>query len=677
MSKPSALAILVIAPAALMLMLWWVAPAGAQVPGLISGAGLVWTKHAGPDGDCSISDVSFTGDSGVVLCDNEPGSNANNVHAVASNWPPESGGMVFDVFFEYVGTRTGAMVTLFHRVSGVPRTIAQVMIGQSVSLRVCLFDDVGNAPADCDYIDDYPANYFGGSSGGVTLGITAASHDAGGRATITNVMIWTADGPTPTPPPGYEPIGDVDPGDYGGTCVYTNTQGIPTLTSANILLNPSFETFNYTSMPSGWEHWSPGTVFPVFARSVKAARSGDWGMSAAPDSSFGILSGICRSFNIDSGVESIAVGQYARSVESGGSSGSSVDLRIYPGYYPNVQWDNPTSVISQTFGTELSEWTALAGSYQVSGPASLTICSVGVGHTTVHVDDFWVYESSETDEFALICPEVGGEPIPDPPPLPGTDFGDDVPAPAPTAFGVCYDCIRPLTILEIGSWIKWLVCMLGNLFRCELYHWLLASINWIRGVWLWLVGLVEWLPEAGQVVLSWVGNAINEALGFVGAVWDRFRMSFVTFLQNLVQAVLNTKFIQDAWIFVTWLQRALEYVQALLSTFVGMLRSLYMAAVDIAELVRSIIVSVIEAWQAPPDPDVFSFLPGGGGAMMPESTEGISSDKISWLVLVAIASFDAIFGSFGLQYLQFVVFGVVGFGVIAWTLKQFQDIVPI
>lgn len=651
--RAGALTILLVAPAALILMLWAAVPAAAQE----DDYHLVPVNRQAIEYHTGCYDLVGEGSSWDVhmFCNNQ-----NPTVLIGGDVPSGTVGVVLDASLETTAGSAG----INYRFGGsnyLPYFVFVDAPSGSDEARACFF--LTNVPGaveaqfDCEHVTraaTVPDQFrFATGSG---------SSNMVGELRNISFIVEGPDPNPPTPTPGYEPIGDLDPGDYGGTCVYTSTTGIGTLTSANILPNPSFEIYNYDYFPSGWQKWDPVHTLSSIARSSAAARSGNWGMFYNPGQ-YGVGQGVKRTFNIDSRTEAIHVGAYVQSPGGGGQA----DI-----YIDGVLVDSASDLAE-------GEWISIGGQVVVEGPKTVEIAVVGSGGAEggLFFDDFWVYESEEVAEFQVICPAPTQDPIPEPPPLPGSDFGDDVPAPAPTAFGVCYDCIRPLTILEIGGWIKWLLCMIGNLFRCELYLWLLNSINWIRGVWLWLVGLVQWLPEAGQVVLSWVGDALNSALGWFAGIWDRFRMSFVIFLRNLVQAVLDTPFVQDAWVFVTWVQQAFEYVQALLSTFLEMLRSLYMAAVGIAELIQSVVVGVGDAWRAPPDANVFGFLPGAGRPLAPEITEGISGDKIAWLVLVAIASFDAIFGSFGLQYLQYVVFGVVGFGVIAWTLKQFQDIVPI
>lgn len=650
MTRKTVLALVLILPAALLLLLWAAVPVGAQ------SGDVLWDFATDAQGWVRVTSDSTLGLSTTAAptdCSfGVPPCSLRNTTGL-SNYTRVSPVVTGDFQILRLGVHKSGSGDLRVRV-------------HSPDMSVTYFDETRGIADNLP--NDWRSHDFVLS--GVPAGPVRVSWRAG-SIWVDNVRL-VAEVVSPTPTPGYNPIGNLDPGEYGGTCVYTSTVGNPVLTGANILGNPSFEIYNYTTFPAGWYRYDPVQTLSQVARSSNAARSGNWGMSYEPGQ-YGIGQGVCRTFNIDSRTESIAVGAYVQSTEGGGT----LTLRVRGSDEVGGGWN--------IYGPDLSGgWQKLSGVVEMQGPRTVEICGVVANslgsepvEERVYLDDFWVYESETAEEFNVICPAPSDAGL-DPPPAPGMDFGDDVPAPAPTAFGVCYDCIRPMTLLEIGGWIKWLLCMIANLFRCELYLWLQVLNNLSFGIFGRILSLILWLPDAANVFLDWFEQSVNGSLDWLVGVWDAWRQNFVAFLRNLVQSLLNTELAQDIWVFVSWAQRAWVYLQATIMAIVSQIRALFDAAVTVVELVQTVIQGVITSWRAPPDPDVFGhILPAGAGALGPEQAEGISNSKISWLVLVALASFDAIFASFGLQYLKVVVMAVVGFGVIYWTLRQFQDILPV
>jgi hypothetical protein len=54
--------------------------------------------------------------------------------------------------------------------------------------------------------------------------------------------------------------------------------------------------------------------------------------------------------------------------------------------------------------------------------------------------------------------------------------------------------------------------------------------------------------------------------------------------------------------------------------------------------------------------------------------DGPSPQKILWLFLLGLGTFDATLGDLGIAPFQFVVIGLMAFGLVMWTFKKWDQI---
>lgn len=454
--------------------------------------------------------------------------------------------------------------------------------------------------------------------------------------------------------------------DFGLTCTYTHTGGITQTVSASNVLNASFETFNYGSLPAGWSVHSPGSTFYA---ATDNSYHGSYSLQYQPNPSR-MFAQACRSVQIDTDAQSVAAGVYY----AGGTNGTSDVTILLDG-----------SVLGTTLVSGLAPWAPLVVTDTFSSTTQFhTLCVEVEGANRAYIDAVWLYASETNDLSGLICPAPEDNVVPPPPPPPPENDEDGIPVPAPEDLGTCYRCIKPISILQIGSWIKWLFCGLANLFRCELWLWLLQIQNIAAAIFGSFGLFIAWLPGAFQSWIDWGAGAVGGVASWFVGIWDAFRNGFTLFLSGLVQRFLETEFIQDIWAGLTMGRGLAEFLIGIARAFMAMLQALYDAVSQLVELIRGFVAAVAAAWNA--EPYQFDFIPGQGagsggsgpGITGPELLEadGINNSKIYWLLVVSLLAVDDVAGSFGLQYLQWIAIGILSLGLIGWTFTKWHDPVP-
>lgn len=456
--------------------------------------------------------------------------------------------------------------------------------------------------------------------------------------------------------------GDPPTNEFGLSCTYTASTGVTNTVSASRVNNGSFEYYNYSDVPSGWTINSPGSSF--YATTTEAY-DGNYSLQYQPNS-YRMFAQVCRSVQIPLNTQSIAAGVM---YSGGGASTSDVTL-MFDG-----------EILGTTTVSGSAAWTTLAASDSYSSESIIhTVCVEVEGANHAYVDAVWLYASETNDLAGLSCPVPEDDVVPPPPPPPPEpDEDDGIPVMPPGSFGVCTRCIKPWSLLMIGSWIKWLLCGIENVFRCELFIWLEAIRNLVAGIFGRFIELALWFPNMFQSALDWLAATATNILNWAIQMWDYIRTGFTQFLRVLVQRILESAIVQLAYAALSWLGAIWEFAWAIIQAILGQLRALFFAIANVIDLIISIITSVVEAWTAPAY--TLDFIPGisgqGPGSFAPLEADGINDTKIYWILVSGMATFDAIAGDFGFQYLQFILIGIMAFGVIAWTFKQFHEILPI
>lgn len=299
----------------------------------------------------------------------------------------------------------------------------------------------------------------------------------------------------------------------------------------------------------------------------------------------------------------------------------------------------------------------------------------------LYVDDFFLIGPDPTPTpppptatptpWATSTPQPTATPGPAPtwpPPIPLPDpGGGGIPAPIVGTGGECLDCTPPTNFLSLVSWIAWLGCLIANLFTCNLYYWLLDVINTIYGVFQWVASFVAWLPGIWQAGLSWLGSiidAVTNGLGnFLNGLWEAAK----TWFYSVVGNVLNSPFVQTVWGYISNAGVWWDVIKGFIAGAFDLLGRVFSQIVDAIVLIFDLIDAVISAFGQPPPEivDVFGMT---------------NEETIMVIVLLGLSGGDAVFAAFAgnvMDWLTPITLGLMTIGVIAWTLKTLQDILPI
>lgn len=304
-----------------------------------------------------------------------------------------------------------------------------------------------------------------------------------------------------------------------------------------------------------------------------------------------------------------------------------------------------------------------------------------INKNRLYVDDFFLIgpdptptpppPTSTPTPFVTSTPQPTATPGPAPtwpPPIPLPDpGGGGIPAPIVGTGGECLDCTPPTNFLSLVSWIAWLGCLIANLFTCNLYYWLLDVINTIYGVFQWVASFVAWLPGIWQAGLSWLGSiidAVTNGLGnFLNGLWE----SAKTWFYSVVGNVLNSPFVQTVWGYISNAGVWWDVIKGFIAGAFDLLGRVFSQIVDAIVLIFDLIDAVISAFGQPPPEivDVFGMT---------------NEETIMVIVLLGLSGGDAVFAAFAgnvMDWLTPITLGLMTIGVIAWTLKTLQDILPI
>jgi hypothetical protein len=293
----------------------------------------------------------------------------------------------------------------------------------------------------------------------------------------------------------------------------------------------------------------------------------------------------------------------------------------------------------------------------------------------------------ETNQAICIAdyyePYDPGDDPPDEPPDPPDPTGGG-PGPDPGPVVVCYACQKPtgLTLELVSKWLSYLACIFYNIFSCSVRIWFMNVVNQVLGVVRWLVGIALWLPTNFTNILAWVRDAVQAGFNFIRDGW----VNVITWLAlapgQILERIFQTEFIQAIWRQFSFLSALFNVVGTIIQTIFTIANNLLRAAAGLVDLLIGLANAVRDAFAV--EAYEIDFIPGIGGGLGPGSfnpesleTAGPTSDKIYWLLVASMASVDNVAGSIGLNYIQFLVIGIMSLILIAWTMKLWHDILPI
>lgn len=495
----------------------------------------------------------------------------------------------------------------------------------------------------------------------------------------------------PPPPTGPVDVGATCSFNYTSTITTTNGTGTATYSytiAANLVANYSFEDSDGVN-PADWTVWGyepPIGIFaPLFYGSgIFDARTGLRYFRPGRDNHVVLIQDMPL---YESGV--YQAGFYYRCGASGGSCSSYNSA--------NLNWGG-TQVASVLLhpSTILTTYQAISGTRVTGGGSAwlqMELTGPMMDNDEIFVDDLFVWPVDESGE--ILCdpdyyPVPPGQPVTSTVPIDtncSIQFGD-ICFPA-VDDSSCWDCQRPTSLLELGRWISWLVCQVRNLFFCHLYHWLLALGNLVLGVFgnvfsflNWLAGLpntaLAWLGGFWQDAINWVGGAWQNIWAWVGNVWSTLATGIRTFFHSLLQRLLDTPLVQFLYGVLSRLELILEFGAAAFTWFINALQTLGRGIISLIELVIDLFQSVIQAFI---DPEYdWSLVPGANpdGGFLPGDLggDGPSPQKVLWLILLGLGTLDASIGDLGVSSLQYVPIGLLSIGLVLWTLKKWEFILP-
>jgi hypothetical protein len=332
----------------------------------------------------------------------------------------------------------------------------------------------------------------------------------------------------------------------------------------------------------------------------------------------------------------------------------------------------------------------------------LVVASVGsFTHTFVYRDFAWVLPGPSPTPVPTSTPTPTTTPASTPTPT-GMPTPTSTPAPLPTAVivppgppggggggpapisgvtGGCYQCTPPgrVSLSYLGDWIRYLTCILWNLFSCSLRIWFLNVINAVLGVFSWLSSFITWIPQMINQYLAWLGEWINGLWNWVVSFWDRFRYALTNIPRQLMIYVMESEFIQAIW-------RSSIFVQALWT----IMRTTLMAIVAIGQDITNTIVSIVElvmqvglvfVGEFAADPYSIVIVTDSGtpvDIIDPGQLEadGPNITKALWIILLGLSTIDQLVGELRVEPLLLLPVAILTIIVISWTLKQYQQILP-
>lgn len=486
------------------------------------------------------------------------------------------------------------------------------------------------------------------------------------------------EGPPPPPPVEFP------------TCSFSYTQTITTTTgtgtasysytvSANLIQNGSFEDADSGGyFPA---HWTFSSDIPPLSNSW-------WGSSPL------------IAYSGNRYMDSYQQHQFYKLVQ---------DLTLYSsgqyraGFYarPSGHYLNAFGQVRMLWGGSVvaqsaiitNTWQVFSGTRATGGGAAwleMAYFSLVPGsNTDVYGDHAFIYPIDENGDI-LCSPEY--YPVP-----PGQPITTTVPSGCAIQFGdvcfpqpedsSCWNCQLPINFFDIGRWITWLVCQVRNLFFCHLYSWILALANLVIGVFSnlfsflsWLAGLpntaLAWLGGVWQNVITWVGSAWQGIWTWAGTVFGNLLTSIRVFFHSLIQRLLEIDLVRVIYRFLEFQGILVQVFYRLLLWIVHLIEVLLTAIFTFVLVLWDLAVATFEALTTPAYD--WSMVPGASpdGGFLPGDLggDGPSPQKILWLFLLGLGTFDATLGDLGIAPFQFVVIGLMAFGLVMWTFKKWDQI---
>lgn len=350
------------------------------------------------------------------------------------------------------------------------------------------------------------------------------------------------------------------------------------------------------------------------------------------------------------------------------------------------------SVVAQS-AIVTNTWQVFSGTRATGGGAAwleMAYFSLVPGsNTDVYGDHAFIYPIDENGDI-LCSPEY--YPVP-----PGQPITTTVPSGCAIQFGdvcfpqpedsSCWNCQLPTNFFDIGRWITWLVCQVRNLFFCHLYSWILALANLVIGVFSnlfsflsWLAGLpntaLDWLGDVWQNVVTWVGSAWQGIWTWAGTVFGNLLTSVRVFFHSLIQRLLEIDLVRVVYRFLEFQGILVQVFYRLLLWIVHLVEVLLTAIFTFVLVLWDLAVATFEALTTPAYD--WSMVPGASpdGGFLPGDLggDGPTPQKILWLFLLGLGTFDATLGDLGIAPFQFVVIGLMAFGLVMWTFKKWDQI---
>lgn len=604
---------------------------------------------------------------------------------------------------DFVSTSLGSEVSFEHRVS--PSDIITDVIGAyngffgdtPATVRNCRTNvDSGDiSHLGCDYTEAFiigaegtgaaAQNYRGA---GPYLFNSSTSKAFSLEARIYWLVLSCPDGSSPDvnnicqedeppPPPSY-------PYDPAATCSFNYTGTITTTTGTT-----GTATYSYTVPANLVQNWGfetadAGGFFPqswTFNASPPPLANTWWG-----DSGFIAKSGtryltsyaqannyqLLQDMTLYSSGRYMA-GAYVRPHTDYASSSASLTMR----------WSGAPVVVAVPI---TNTWHAITGTRLTSGGSAwlgLYYYSASPGTIAdIHIDDIFIFPVEETGDDILCDPAY--YPVPPGQPVTTTIPTGNCTYPIgntcyPNPVGTtCWQCELPDSWLLIGQWISWLLCQIRNLFLCHLWDWIQRVANIVMGVFDNIYAFVVWVASIPNTVLAWIGNAWNAAVNWLANIWANLVSGIRNFFYSLIRNVLQLSMVQTLYNLSQWVEMILSLGSQLITWFLNTIRAFVTGIVDFFMLIIDLITAVVQAFFAPSYD--WSFVPGASpdGGFLPGDLggDGPTPQKILWLFLLGLGTLDASLGDLEIAPFQFVVIGLLSIGLILWTLKKWDQLLP-
>lgn len=478
----------------------------------------------------------------------------------------------------------------------------------------------------------------------------------------------------------------------GGTGIITGTCSTPAGNLAgNLLLNPSFEDSDNGLVPNSWVSDQP-LYWPQIYKTgeISASNGNDYlSISAIPE--------IAIKQSLDAlPTSTYAAGVMYRYVNYGPISAINLgdDYGAIP-TSPEIAWGN----FEFTFTVSITG----ARDYEL-----LINASNGLVQGPVWLDLAYIVPITGTSVITINCPAVeeyhgttGG----------GEEGGTTGP---PISGGggwyQCSTCPLPTSVLAVGDWLNWLACVLLNFFYCNLR-------TWIYNVWTNVKLITNYLPlmyngGIGAIVQLWdAGVIVIEGTWGIGVdFWDVIWVMFVFISGSwgglitwILFNIVNFALWLASWFVasqpvesLSWLinSEPVQYVltnyyiasiiyeagRILLDAILLVIWDIWDALIEMYGLLSIVFSAFLGSFTTEnyeivlvtmDGGEVSTIDPGALGATGPNAT------KILWLALAALATADYAVEAFPIEVALWLAIGALAFGLVMWTAKQWQEILPI